>query len=39
MRMKILIMEDNPDMRDLLAIRVQLTGYLPIVASNGKEGV
>lgn len=37
--MKILIMEDNPDMRDLLAIRVQLTGYLPIVASNGKEGV
>ena len=37
--MKILIVEDNPDMRDLLALRVQLTGYLPILASDGKEGV
>jgi two-component system cell cycle response regulator DivK len=37
--MKILIVEDNPDMRDLLALRVQLTGYLPIVACDGKEGV
>jgi two-component system, cell cycle response regulator DivK len=37
--MKILIVEDNPDMRDLLAIRVQMTGYLPIVATQGKEGV
>ena len=37
--MKILIVEDNPEMRDLLALRVQLTGYRPIVASNGKEGV
>ena len=25
--MKILIVEDNPDMRDLIALRVQLTGY------------
>jgi CheY-like chemotaxis protein len=31
--------EDNPDMRDLLAIRVQMTGYLPVLASHGKEGV
>jgi two-component system, cell cycle response regulator DivK len=31
--------EDNPDMRDLLALRVQLTGYTPILASHGKEGV
>jgi CheY-like chemotaxis protein len=37
--MKTLIVEDNPDMRDLLALRVQLTGYLPILASHGKEGV
>ena len=37
--MKILIVEDNPDMRDLLRLRVQLTGYLPILASHGKEGV
>jgi two-component system, cell cycle response regulator DivK len=37
--MKILIVEDNPDMRDLLALRVQVTGYIPILASHGKEGV
>jgi CheY-like chemotaxis protein len=37
--MKILIVEDNPDMRDLLALRVQLTGYTPVLASHGKEGV
>ena len=37
--MKILIVEDNPDMRDLLALRVQLTGYIPILASHGKEAV
>jgi two-component system, cell cycle response regulator DivK len=37
--MKILIVEDNPDMRELLTLRVQLRGYRPIVASNGKEGL
>ena len=37
--MKILIVEDNSDMRDLIALRVQLTGYDPILASHGKEGV
>jgi CheY-like chemotaxis protein len=37
--MKTLIVEDNPDMRDLVALRVQLTGYTPILASQGKEGV
>jgi DNA-binding response OmpR family regulator len=26
--MKILLVEDNQDMRDLLALRVQLTGYV-----------
>ena len=34
-----MIVEDNPDMRDLLASRVQMTGYLPVLASHGKEGV
>jgi two-component system, cell cycle response regulator DivK len=37
--MKILIVEDNSDMRDLLALRVQITGYLPVLASDGKAGV
>jgi two-component system, cell cycle response regulator DivK len=37
--MTILIVEDNADMRDLLALRVQLTGYLPILASDGKDGI
>ena len=37
--MKILIVEDNPDMRDLLALRVQVTGYVPILAIDGKEGL
>ena len=37
--MKILIVEDNPDMRDLLALRVQVIGYIPILASHGKEGI
>ena len=37
--MKILIVGDNSDMHDLLALRVQLTGYLPLLASHGKEGV
>ena len=26
-------------MRDLLALRVQLTGYVPVLASHGKEGI
>jgi two-component system cell cycle response regulator DivK len=37
--MKVLIVEDNPDMRELLALRVQLTGYTPVLASHGKKGV
>jgi CheY-like chemotaxis protein len=37
--MKILIVEDNSDMRDLLALRVQITGYLPVLACDGKAGI
>lgn len=37
--MKILIVEDNPDMRDLLALIVERSGYHPILASHGKEGL
>jgi CheY-like chemotaxis protein len=37
--MKILIVEDNSDLRDLLALRVQITGYLPVLAGDGKGGV
>ena len=37
--MKILVVEDNPDMRGLLALRVQVTGYTPILASDGKDAV
>jgi two-component system, cell cycle response regulator DivK len=37
--MKILIVEDNEDMRNLLALIVERTGYLPIIASHGKDGV
>ena len=37
--MKILIVEDNSDMRDRLALRVQITGYLPVLASDGKADV
>ena len=37
--MKILIVEDNSDMRNLLALRVQITGYLPVLASDGKDDV
>ena len=36
---EILIVEDKSDMRDLLALRVQITGYLPVLASDGKAGV
>lgn len=34
-----MIVEDKSDMCDLLALRVQITGYLPVLASDGKAGV
>jgi two-component system, cell cycle response regulator DivK len=37
--MKLLIVEDNPDMREMLGLILQRLGYIPILASQGKEGV
>jgi two-component system, cell cycle response regulator DivK len=37
--MKVLIVEDHPDMRDLLGIIVERLGYLPVLANEGEEGV
>jgi CheY-like chemotaxis protein len=36
---KILIVEDDPDMREVLSTELQLMGFEPITAQNGKEGV
>ena len=38
-QVKVLIIEDSPDMRALLCLILKSLGYLPIVASHGKEGV
>lgn len=37
--MKVLIVEDNPDMRELIAFIVTRMGYIPVLACHGKEGV
>ena len=37
--MKVLIVEDHPDMRDLLGLIVERLGYLPVLANEGEEGV
>jgi two-component system, cell cycle response regulator DivK len=37
--MKLLVVEDNPDMRELLGRIVERLGYIPVLASHGKEGV
>lgn len=39
MKKKILLIEDNPDMRENTAEILELSGYDVITASNGKEGV
>ena len=36
---KILIVEDHPDMRDLLRRQIERMGFVPIVAKDGKEGL
>src|SRR5918995_4570279 len=37
--MKLLIVEDNPDMRELIGFIVKRLGYIPVLANHGKEGV
>ena len=36
---KILIVEDNPEMREVLKLELELMGFEAITAQNGKEGV
>ena len=36
---KVLIVEDHPDMRELLSWQIELMGFFPIAAKHGKEGV
>jgi two-component system, cell cycle response regulator DivK len=36
---KILIVEDNKDMLELLRLIVERLGYVPVLASQGKEGL
>ena len=35
--MKILIVEDHPDMRELLCLILESLDYIPIIASHGEE--
>ena len=37
--MKILVVEDNAAVRDLLARILERIGYVPVLASHGKEGL
>src|SRR4051812_23294705 len=36
---KVLIVEDHADMRELLTWQIELMGFVPISARNGKEGL
>jgi CheY-like chemotaxis protein len=36
---KVLVIEDNPDMRKLLSVELELMGFEPITAGGGEEGV
>ena len=36
---KVLIVEDHPDMRDLLQRQIERMGFVPILAKDGKEGL
>lgn len=37
--MKILVVEDNEALRDILARILERMGYVPVLASHGKEGL
>ena len=36
---KVLIIEDHPDMRELLSWQIELMGFVPIPAKRGQEGI
>ncbi len=36
---KVLVVEDNPQLRKLLIMELELMGYEPIAAGGGKEGI
>ena len=36
---KVLIIEDHADMRELLSWQIELMGFMPILATHGKEGI
>jgi response regulator RpfG family c-di-GMP phosphodiesterase len=36
---KVLLVEDNPDLRSLLLVQIKLMGFTPITASTGKEAL
>ncbi len=36
---RVLVVEDHPDMRKLLSLELELMGFEPITARDGKEGI
>lgn len=38
-QVRVLIVEDYPDMRELLRLIIKSLGYIPVLASHGKEGL
>ena len=38
-QVRVLIVEDYPDMRELLRLILKSLGYIPVLASHGKEGL
>lgn len=37
--MKILVIDDDPDIRETLKVILESNGYEPVIAASGKEGV
>ena len=38
-KQKVLIIEDHPDMRELLSWQIELMGFVPLTAKHGQEGI
>ena len=36
---KVLVIDDEPDMRDLVSMRIQVSGHDVVTAINGEEGL